>query len=119
MTRTMPEMARMLLLELLTMKFYIFDLYLSTGWFPGDDEGPAQLSLYANNLVDAKYIIETELLAVGGELFNGNGMYVTYEVKSINAPDLGMEARVPKNTIEVITADGSVYRKDFRRNLGS
>jgi hypothetical protein len=97
------------LLTLVFMKFYIYDLYIpSTG-----DDAPARLALYAENRFEAEYIIETELIQLGGELFeNGDAVYV---INSINAPDIGMKMMLPQNTIEVVIPDGSSYRKDFRR----
>jgi hypothetical protein len=97
------------LLALILMKLYIYDLFIpKTG-----DEVPARLALYAENRFEAEYIIETELIQVGGELFEDGDSY--YVINSINAPEVGLKIMLPQNTIEVVTPDGSSYRKDFRR----
>lgn len=89
------------------MKLYIYDLWIQ------NEEGPARLALYADSQLEAAYIIETELIAAGGALFHHGD--VVYAINSINAPDVGLHMKIPMDTIEVVTPDGSSYRKDFRR----
>lgn len=112
MTRTVSGLVQRLLV-FISMKFYIYDLHFLEPNESEDKEGVARLCLYAENQNEAAYIIETELIAAGGTLIDdGNVVYV---INSINAPDVGLLMRIPYNTIEVTTSNGSCYRKDFRR----
>lgn len=112
MTRTVSRFVQRLL-RFVSMKFYIYDLYFLDPLEAEAKGHVAKILLYAQTQHEAAYIIETELIAAGGTLIDDSN--VMYIIESINAPDLGVNLRLPQNTIEVRTEDGSVYRKDFRR----